>query len=151
MGEDESKLLTIGELAARVGVATSALRYYEEVGLLQPAERRAGRRYYQPSAVEVVGAILVLREVGFTLNEIGQLYGARADREARRALLQRKLEELDRRAAEIDAARRALEHGSECPAPDIITCPSFTAIVNQRVTTHRPWPELQQVGVEDGG
>jgi DNA-binding transcriptional MerR regulator len=45
MGEAESELLTIGELAERVGVATSALRYYEEVGLLEPTERRAGRRH----------------------------------------------------------------------------------------------------------
>ena len=148
MGEAESELLTIGELAERVGVATSALRYYEEVGLLEPTERRAGRRHYHRSAVEAVGAILLLRHVGFTITEIGQLYSSRADRAARRTLLRCKLEELSRKAAEIDVARRALEHGFDCPAPDIITCPNFTALVHQRVTTRVPWTELQPEGVE---
>ena len=143
MGEAESELLTIGELAKRVGVATSALRYYEEVGLLEPAERRAGRRHYHRSAVEVVGTILLLRDVGFTITEIGQLYSSRADRAARRALLRCKLEELSRKAAEIDLARQALEHGFDCPAPDIITCPNFAAHVHQRVATGVSWTELQ--------
>lgn len=138
MGEAEFELLTIGELAERVGVATSALRYYEEVGLLEPTERRAGRRHYHPSAVEVVGAILLLRDVGFTIAEIGQLYSSRADQAARRALLRSKLEELGRKAAEIEIAREALEHGINCPAPDIITCPNFTAGVHRRVTTRVP-------------
>jgi DNA-binding transcriptional MerR regulator len=117
MGEAESELLTIGELAERVGVATSALRYYEEVGLLEPTERRAGRRHYHRSAVEVVGTILLLRDVGFTITEIGQLYSSRADRAARRTLPRCKLEELSRKAAEIDVARQALEHGFNCPRP----------------------------------
>ena len=149
MREAESELLTIGELAERVGIATSALRYYEEVGLLEPTERRAGRRHYDRSAVEVVGAILLLRDVGFTIAEIGQLYSSRADRAARRTLLRCKLEELSRKAAQIDVARRALVHGLNCPAPDIITCPSFTAGVHRRVTTRVPWTELEPEGVED--
>lgn len=149
MGEAELELLTIGALAERVGVATSALRYYEEVGLLEPTERRAGRRHYHPSAVEVVGAILLLRDVGFTISEIGQLYSSRADRATRRTVLRRKLEELSRKAAEIDIARQALEHGINCPAPDIITCPNFTAGVHQRVTTGVPLTGLQPEGVED--
>ena len=41
MGESEPDLLTIGELAEQAGVATSALRYYEELGLLEPDERRS--------------------------------------------------------------------------------------------------------------
>ena len=69
MGKSEPDLLTIGELAEQLGIATSALRYYEELGLLEPAERRAGRRHYRRSAVETVGSILFLRDVGFTLTE----------------------------------------------------------------------------------
>jgi DNA-binding transcriptional MerR regulator len=148
MDEAGSRLLTIGELAERVGVATSALRYYEEVGLLEPTERRAGRRHYHRSAIEVVGTILLLRDVGFTITEIGELHSSRSDRAARRTLLRRKLEELSRKAAEIDVARQALEHGLDCPAPDIITCPNFTAVVQQRVTTRVPWTKLQPEDVE---
>jgi DNA-binding transcriptional MerR regulator len=100
--------LTIGELAEQEGVAASALRYYEKLGLLEPAERRSGRRYYRRSAVETAGSILFLRDVGFTLTEIGQLRSSSADRPARRALLASKLEELARRAVAISAAVEAL-------------------------------------------
>jgi MerR family regulatory protein len=61
------RLLTIGELARRAGVATSALRYYEELGLLPAPTRVSGQRRYPESAVGLVGIILLLREVGFSL------------------------------------------------------------------------------------
>jgi DNA-binding transcriptional MerR regulator len=122
-------LMTIGELADAVGVATSTLRYYEDLGLLTPAERRAGRRYYEPSAVEAVGAILLLADVGFTLGEVAELQACRADPPARRALLSAKIDELARRAEEITVACEALRHGLDCPAPDLTTCPNFTAVV----------------------
>ena len=48
------ELLTIGELSRRTGVATSALRYYEGIGLLRHATRISGQRRYPPEAVGVV-------------------------------------------------------------------------------------------------
>src|SRR5215207_3995394 len=69
----DGELLTIGELAQRTGVARSALRYYEELDILQPHDRRSGQRRYDEAAVALVGAILLLREVGFSLNEIRQI------------------------------------------------------------------------------
>jgi DNA-binding transcriptional MerR regulator len=143
MGESGPDLLTIGELAEQAGVATSALRYYEELGLLEPDERRSGRRYYHRAAVETVGSILFLRDVGFRLTEIGQLRSSSADRPARRALLASKLEELARRSVEIRVAREALNHGLDCPAPDILTCPNFIAGVHERLTARVPWTQLQ--------
>jgi DNA-binding transcriptional MerR regulator len=77
MADDD--LLTIGELGRRTGVATSALRYYDELGLLRPAVRVSGHRRYAPDAVGVVGAVLFLRDVGFTLDEIRSLMAARAE------------------------------------------------------------------------
>jgi DNA-binding transcriptional MerR regulator len=59
------KPLSIGELAERTGVATTALRYYDELGLVRPAARVSGRRRYAVSAVADVGAVIFLREVGF--------------------------------------------------------------------------------------
>jgi DNA-binding transcriptional MerR regulator len=143
MAAYESDLLTIGELAEQAGVATSALRYYEELGLLEPAERRSGRRYYWRTAIETVGGILFLRDVGFTLTEIGELRSSSADRPARRALLASKLEELARKAMEISIARDALTHGLDCPAPDILACPNFIAGVHERLTARVPWTQLQ--------
>src|SRR2546422_2750839 len=101
-------MLTIGELAQRRGVAPSALRYYEELGLLAPAARVSGQRRHPPEAVGVVGSVLFLADVGFTLAEIKQLMAARS-RAPRswHALARRKLGELDERIAQAQAARVA--------------------------------------------
>ena len=141
MPADQSSKLTIGELAQRVGVATSALRYYEELGLLQPAERRAGRRYYDEPAVDVVGAILLLQDVGFTLAEIGRLWSDRTDRATQGVLLADKLDELGRKAEEIAVARQALQHALECPAPKLTECPSFRGVVHERLELRASWTQ----------
>jgi DNA-binding transcriptional MerR regulator len=126
--------LTIGEVAHRTGAAPSALRYYEERGLLTPAARVSGRRRYGPEAVGVVGAILFLADVGFTLSEIEQLMAARSTSPRPwRDLARRKLVELDERIAEAQAARVAVEHALACPHDDIATCPNFQEVVRLRL------------------
>ena len=128
-----AELLTIGELSRRTGVATSALRYYEEVGLLHHATRISGHRRYPPEAVGVVGAILLLRDT-FTLDEIRRLMAARAKSPgAWRELARRKLVELEERIAEAEAARVAVEHALACPHEDIVGCPNFQHIVRLRL------------------
>ncbi|MFB9477217.1 MerR family transcriptional regulator [Nonomuraea salmonea] len=116
--------LTIGELAARTGVATSALRYWEELGVLPAPTRVSGRRRYPPSAVEQVGLVLLLRGVGCTLQEIAAFTSARTS-DGWRELYQRKLTELDRRIAQAQAARTAIEHGLACSHELITDCPRF--------------------------
>ena len=128
-----AELLTIGELSRRTGVATSALRYYEDVGLLRHATRVSGHRRYRPEAVGVVGAIVLLRNT-FTLEEIRRLMAARAKYpRAWRDLAQRKLVELDERIAEAQAARVAVEHALACPHEDIVACPTFQEVVRLRL------------------
>jgi DNA-binding transcriptional MerR regulator len=87
------RLLSIGELAERSGVATTALRYYDERGLVRPATRSSGRRRYAESAVAEVGATLFFREVGSSLAEISSFLTAR-DRRSRQEIVDRKLAEL---------------------------------------------------------
>jgi DNA-binding transcriptional MerR regulator len=124
------ELLTIGELARRTGVATSALRYYGELGLVGPVGRVSGHRRYPTDAVGVVGAILFLRDVGFTLDEIGRLMAARSrSPHSWRELARRKVAELDERIAEAQAARLAVEHALACPHEDIAACPNFQEVV----------------------
>ena len=126
--------LTIGELARRTGAAPSALRYYEEIGLVAPATRVSGQRRYGPGAVGVVGSVLFLADVGFTLAEIKQLLAARSTSPGSwRELARRKLAELDERIAEAQTARVAVQHAIACPHDDIVTCPNFQAVVRQRL------------------
>jgi DNA-binding transcriptional MerR regulator len=118
--------LSIGELARRTGVAASALRYYEELGLLRPARRVSGRRSYRPDAVGIVGVILFLRDVGFTLKEIKRMITRRsAEPRVWRELATRKLAELDHKIAKTQAAKVAVEHALACPMENILECPNF--------------------------
>ncbi|MAT40833.1 MAG: hypothetical protein CL609_00725 [Anaerolineaceae bacterium] len=66
-----TKLLTIGQLAKQVGLRTSALRYYEEQGLLTPAERSdSGYRLYDPKAEITLSFIQRAQRLGFSLADI---------------------------------------------------------------------------------
>jgi DNA-binding transcriptional MerR regulator len=124
-------LLSIGELSERTGVPTSALRYYDELGLVPPAARAAGRRRYAPSAVRDVGLILFFREIGFSLTEIGRFVAG--ERQSRRQIIDHKLAELAEQQHRIEVARTALEHGRQCPASDPMKCSRFWSIIEGRL------------------
>jgi DNA-binding transcriptional MerR regulator len=122
--------LTIGELAKRTGVATSALRYYEDLGLMPAPIRVSGQRRYPESAVGLVGVILFLRDVGFSLRESKAFLASRATAvDGWRQLARRKLAELDEQIARSQAAREAISHALSCPHEDIATCPNFASVV----------------------
>jgi DNA-binding transcriptional MerR regulator len=94
----------------------------------------SGHRRYSAGAVGVVGAILFLRDVGFTLDEIRQLMAARS-RSPRswHNLAYRKLGELDERIAQARAARVAIEHALACPHEDIVGCANFQEVLRLRL------------------
>ena len=119
----ENGLVPIGELARRTGTATSALRYYERVGLLSPAERIGQRRHYPPSSAERVALIRLCQDAGFTLAEIGRLLEGWSRAWGR--LAERKIAELDARIADAQRAKELITHALECPHRDLFACPNF--------------------------
>ena len=123
-------LLPIGELSARTGLTASALRYWEELGLLRPETRVSGRRRYKVAAVEEAGVILLLQELGFTLKEIMQFIRHRSSGRAWRELAMRKTADLEAQIAKAKAARRAIDHALSCPQENILACPNFWAVVD---------------------
>jgi DNA-binding transcriptional MerR regulator len=122
-------LLSIGELAEQTGVATTALRYYDELGLVRPATRTSGRRRYALSAVAEVAAIRFLRDVGFSLGEIDAFLAA-TDRRSRQEIIDRKLLEFTEQQHRLEVARTLLEHGRRCPASEPLHCSRFRAIID---------------------
>ena len=126
-------LLTIGELARRAGVTASALRYYEELGLLPAPARISGQRRYPGSAARLVAAILLYRDAGFTLAEQKALVAPKDDASGWRQLAQHKLAQLDEQIARAQAARDAIRHGLRCPHEDITQCPNFNAGITARL------------------
>jgi DNA-binding transcriptional MerR regulator len=145
-----AELVSIGQLAERTGVAPSALRYYEERGLVSSVARRAGRRCYHPSTVETVGVIRLFQEVGFSLAEVGSLMasGAGSDSAAGpgwRDMIAAKLAELDERIARAEVARSALDHALHCPKEDLLDCPHLWGVVAARLDG-TPLHEIESAG-----
>src|SRR3954453_10888401 len=101
-------LLRINEVAAETGLTTRAIRYYEEVGLLEPAARSDGDyRLYDASDLDRLQFIRSLRDdAGFSLAQIGQLLEDDAARERNRALLRETGDPVKRRALLLDARAR---------------------------------------------
>ena len=125
--------LTIGELARRTGVTTSALRYYEEFGLLPAPARVSGQRRYPESTVRAVGAILLYSDAGFSLAEQKALLASHSGRSEWRRIARHRLAELDAQIARAQAAREAISHGLRCRHEDVTQCPNFDAGITARL------------------
>ncbi len=65
-------LLPIGEIAKRSGVAASALRYYESLGLISSSRQGTSRRYFPRSTLRRVAFIIFAQKIGYSLQEIGE-------------------------------------------------------------------------------
>lgn len=64
--------LTIGEVAERTGVAHSALRFYEDEGLLSPSRTAGNQRRYERATIRRISFIRVAQQVGLSLEEVGE-------------------------------------------------------------------------------
>jgi MerR family redox-sensitive transcriptional activator SoxR len=122
--------MTIGELAAAVGINTSAIRYYERTGVLPTAERVGGRRRYGPQTADRLRTIHAAQQAGFSLDEIKQLLrGADDGRAAEelRVLAEHKLPEIDALIERAELMRGWLELARECRCGSLDVCALFSA------------------------
>ena len=120
------KKIPIGEVAARAGIAASAIRYYESEGLLPRAGRRGGRRIYDESVLDQLTFIDLSKRSGFTVAEIRKLVrgfkGSAPPGVRWRALAEEKMEALDQRIAEAQAMQRLLRAVTACECPSFREC-----------------------------
>jgi MerR family redox-sensitive transcriptional activator SoxR len=112
--------MRIGEIARDAGLRTSAIRYYERLGLLPSPERRGGRRHYTGDVLLRLEVIRFARESGFTLREIRKLISGRPYSASLRELASDKVAELDgviERARTMQALLRSALR-CNCLAPE---------------------------------
>jgi MerR family transcriptional regulator, redox-sensitive transcriptional activator SoxR len=129
MTEISTDLLSIGEVVRRSGKAASAIRYYEQIGLLPEPVRVGGRRRYPREVVRTLAVIETAQRAGLVLDEIRLLLHASAeDRVATdrlRDVAKRKLPELVALIERIELVRGWLEDAARCVCPTLDECPLF--------------------------
>ena len=121
--------LDINEVAQRSGVPASALRYYEEKGLIASVGRRGLRRLFDPNVLERLALIALGRAAGFTLDEIARMFAPDGRPQIDRQLLTDKADELDRTIRKLSAMRDGLRHAAACRAPSHMECPTFRRLL----------------------
>lgn len=145
---DDETLLTIGQVAARAGVNTSHIRFYERAGVLPQPERVAGQRRYREEVLHRLSIIDVAQRAGLTLAEIAPLTGpgnrsADASRHIRR-LAEEKLPHIDALIARARAVRQWLEAARTCDCESVDVCglfdPTLLPQCDWRVVSAPPHP-----------
>lgn len=105
--------LLISEVGRQIGLKPSAIRYYEQIGILPPAQRQGGQRRYDATVLYRLAVVQRARQMGFTLEEIRQLFfgfrEATPASERWRKLSQRKLKDLELLAGQIKEMQRLLQ------------------------------------------
>ncbi|MEO5950865.1 MAG: MerR family transcriptional regulator [Chloroflexia bacterium] len=118
--------LTIGEVASKAGLRTSALRYYESVGLLAPPSRVSGQRRYDAEVLRHLLVIQVAQQAGFSVAEIKVLlYGFEEDVTPSvrwRAMAKQKLPEVESLIERANVMKRLLEEGLNCGCLNFQEC-----------------------------
>jgi MerR family redox-sensitive transcriptional activator SoxR len=123
--------LTIGQLAQRFGLNTSAIRYYERAGVLPPPARESGQRRYGADAISRLEVLQVAKRAGFSLDE-ARLLLERSEAgtpafEALRELAERKLPEVESLIARAEAMRAWLLAATDCSCETFHECGLFEA------------------------
>ena len=129
--------MNIGQAAQASGVSAKMIRHYEAVGLV-PAPNRtdSGYRQYTDNEVHTLHFIRRSRDLGFSIQQIGELVGLWQDRKRPsrqvKALAQAHIQELETKAQELLAMKAALEHLVHCcHGDDRPECPILQTLENE--------------------
>ncbi len=122
-----SDMLSIGEVAQRCGVATSALRFYESKGLIESVRTDGNQRRFPRSTIRVVSVIRAAQAVGLTLEEIRAALEALPERRVPTKADWEKMsaswrDQLDARIAELNALRADLSSCIGCGCLSLKSC-----------------------------
>jgi DNA-binding transcriptional MerR regulator len=111
---DVVALIPIGEAADRLGLRPSALRYYDERGLVSPSQRVSGRRMYGADELRRLAFIKVAQRLGLPLSTAAAVLDAPGP--YWRQTVRQQIVELDQVIAQAQAAQMFLTHALHCPS-----------------------------------
>ncbi len=116
-------LLPIGTLEAATGLAVSALRHYDELGLITPVERVGGKRCFTEDTVGRVNFVRRAQRCGFTLAEIRDVIDD--DAQHARPIVNQKIAALRAQQVELATMIAMLEEVQECGCQVVAECPGI--------------------------
>jgi Cu(I)-responsive transcriptional regulator len=129
--------LNIGTAARQSRVPAKTIRYYESVGLIQPAVRTAaGYRIYDRNDVETLRFVQRARSLGFSVEEVGSLLALWRDRARSsaevKAIARQRVADIDRKIAELTEMRETLTHLMErCHGDARPECPILQGLAGK--------------------
>lgn len=121
--------MDISQVAKRSGLAASALRYYEERGLIASVGRAGLRRTYAPEVLEQLSLIALGQAAGFSLDEIKSMFSGGRRASIDRSAIEAKACEIDATIKRLQALSNGLHHAAVCPAPNHFECPTFKRLL----------------------
>jgi DNA-binding transcriptional MerR regulator len=132
----------IGDAARTLGVNTSALRYYEDRGLVRPV-RQAGRRRYDADQMRRLAFVQAMQKLGVSLDAAAAVLDEPSDRW--RAVLDEQITVLGELIARAEGARGFLRHARACPAEHPVQqCPFLIETLDRRLAG----VEFEQIAAE---
>lgn len=137
--------IDIGALSKTSGIPASTLRYYEEIGLIQPVGRNGLRRQYSDDTLVQLALISLGKAAGFSLEEIHGMFDKDRNPDLPRPTLHQRADALGRQARRMAALSKLLRHVAECPAPSHMACPKFQKLLRAAC------PAAALAGVLPGG
>ena len=120
--------MDIAEVSRASGLPASTLRFYEEKGIIQSNGRKGLRRLFSATVLQRLALVSLGRKVGFSLDEISEMFTP-AGPDINRDLLLAKADELDKKIKELTAMRNGLRHAAACKAPSHFECPKFLRLL----------------------
>jgi DNA-binding transcriptional MerR regulator len=125
------ELVTIGQAAEMLALNTSALRYYEDRGLVSP-ERRGGKRMYSREQLRRLAFIQLMQRLGIGLDAASAVLDEPSDRW--RSVVRGHIAAIDELIARAKGARDFLEHALACPAEHPVDqCPHMIEGLDKRL------------------
>lgn len=130
------QVLDIAEVARQSGLAPSTLRYYEEKGLIASVGRHGLRRLFAASVLDRLALIILGRNAGFSLAQIGRMLATTTTGIDREQLAAR-ADEIDETIQRLSAIRDGLRHAVTCPASNHWACPTFQQLIRVALQDQR--------------
>jgi MerR family redox-sensitive transcriptional activator SoxR len=131
--------MSIGEVARRMGLRSSAIRYYERLGLIPKAPRLSGRRRYDDRVLERLAMVRFAKHVGFSIVEIKVLLGGvegRPPTERWRTLAAAKVAQVDAFVAQARTIRKMLAETLAFQCPKLVERGRALPSANARPILH---------------